>query len=149
MIITVVSSVLEGRRRYQRNTLKRKGYLGHETISRGLPGVLVDLSKSRYEAGWPHQVGNAQREGEGGEKFEGRTFRWVPQDLDSDPLGGICIQDLDENRIIMKSAHDTELGKVCCLILNFYFIRLASNMHSMLHSLMEHLLPINWKCLCV
>ena len=51
MIITVLSSVLEGCRRYQRNTLKRKGYFGHETMSWGLPGVLVDLSKSGYEAG--------------------------------------------------------------------------------------------------
>lgn len=73
----------------------------------------------------------------------------MPQDLDSDPLGSICTQGLDEHRTVMKSARDTELGNVCRLLLNFYFVRLASDMHSMLHSLMEHLLPINWKCLCV
>ena len=93
--------------------------------------------------------GNAQREGEGGEEVEGRPLRRVPQDLDSDPLGSICTQGLDEHRTVMKSAHDTELGNVCRLLLNFCFVRLASDMHSMLHSLMEHLLPINWKCLCV
>lgn len=94
-------------------------------------------------------MGNAQREREGGEKVEGRTLRRVPQDLDSDPLGSICTQGLDEHRTVMKSARDTELGNVCRLPLNFCFVRLASNMHSMLHSLMEHLLPINWKYLCV
>lgn len=45
-MITVVSSILEACRGYQ-----RKVYFGHETISQSLPGVLVDFSKRMDEGG--------------------------------------------------------------------------------------------------
>lgn len=101
--------------------------------------------RGAMRGGWQHLVANAQREEEGRGKCEAHTFGWVPKDWGCDPFCSICIQGLDEDRIIMKLAHDTELGKMTNALacLKFYPIRFALVMHSTLHFLMEHLFSIN------